>query len=325
MRKGRYKLILLLLLGLFMLYILTRCGTMSDREVEIRLQEHYGKPFTVIWSQALRAKEHVEDVYCAKVYIAAPEDDLHDRFFVYSTVEGETFGVPEYTTGMLDTYKLGKLKKLFEEAAKEAGIEISFAYRRFPFKKTEEYYYSEIGICIKADPQNAEQVCEFLSNTIQKFVDETGLTPEEHSVEAVFSLDYREEEWPVDKHCSVGFCWSYNLNWDEARQEYVHGPLDYRVETIQNTLFHEIDDYKVHHLKLLEKTDPAAAESKSDPPPGITQREDGMSVIHGDKVELMQDEENQKKGVKIWSEETQQWTVYVWNEETQQYDCQTEP
>lgn len=326
MRTRRYQLILLLLIGLFLLPLLSRCGTRSDRKVEARLQELYGKPFAVITSNHIPADEQAEGIWDARVYIAAPEDDPYDRFFVYSTIEGEIFGGTGFTKGLSDTYELGKLKRLFEESAKEAGVGVSFTYNRWPFKTSEEYYYSEICINITVNPQNAERVCEFLSDHIQQFVNETGLTPGDHLVGVIFALHYREDEWPEDQYCSANFWWSDNLNWNEAQQEYVRGPLDYRVETIQNTLFHEIEEYKADHPELTEKTDAVSSEeTKPTLPSGIYQLEDGTFMIQGDKVAFIDDEETHQKGVQLWSEETQRWSVYLWNEETQQYDCQTEP
>lgn len=318
MRTIKHQKSFLLSIGIFLLSFLSGCGTMSERQVEARLQQLYGKPFTVITSNRIPADERAEGIRDAKVYIAAPESDPYDRFFVYSTIEGESFGVLDHTVGMSDTFELGKLKRLFEESAKQDGFDVSFTYNRRPFAETEEYYYSEICIHIQVNPQNIEQAAAFLSNKIQQFVDETNLTPAKYFVNVGFVLDYREAEWPEDQNCSVNFGWFDNSNWNEAQQKYIHGPLDYSVENIRNTLLHEIAEFKARYPQLTEK-------SEAPLPPEDGQNEIKAQLFPNNQVGLIEDEKLPHDDIRLWNSETQQWSTYVWNKNTHQYDCQTEP
>ncbi len=324
MFAGKYKMTARLLMALLLLSLLSGCGTVSNHEVEKQLQELYGKPFRVYTSQVIKSDERAEGIYAARLYIAAPEDDLYARFFVYRTAK-ETGGSDGFKTDMVDTYGLSKLKRIFERFAKEVPMDISFTYERSPFNEAEEYYYTEFDICIEVDMGNTEAVCQFLSNTIQAFSDETGMSPASNVMEAGFVLNYREEQWPSDQVCPVRFGWNEASLWNETRQEYVTGPLDYSVEAIQNTLLHEIEAYKGHHPELTAKTDPTAPEVDPAISPGITQRADGTFLIRGDRVEFDRNEETKQNEVRIWIEAAQRWDVYVWNEQTRQYDLQTEP
>lgn len=323
MRPRKRTWVLLLIVGVVMLLFLLWGGNRSDHEVEKRLEERYGKPFLVLTSDRIPDKQKAEKIQAATVYIAAPEENPHERFFVYSTVKRKSAGEPEYVTEMVDTYKLHTMKKLFEEAGREAGMEVSFTYQREPFWSVESYYYSGLEVHIAAAPQNVEQVCEFLSGTIQKFVEETGLTPEEHTVEAVFGLDYWEEDWPKDRKCSVNFGWSEHSNRVEGEQNDGNGPLDYRAEALLDTVLQKVEEYRACHPEV--EQEPAPTRPQSAPPPGIYRQEDGTPFIFGDRVEIVWNEETKHDDVRIWNEETQQWSTYVWNGETRWYEAQLEP
>ena len=309
-----------------------RVLTMSDQEVEDRLEERYGEPFTVLFSEPIGGNEQVEEIWAARVYTVVPERNPEEIFFAYSTVEGETFGVPGFRKGLSDTYQLDRLKSLLEETAVGTGWAPSFTYFRAPFQETEEHYYSAIRVEMDVTPQNLDDSCELLSVAIQKFVDETGLTPSEDFVNTAFLLRYREEEWPDDYICSV------RLDWNDA----ISGPLDYRAESIRNTMLYEIEDFKERNAERLKPDSPETEPEPSNPTvifedegnrliwnapaqpePGIIRREDGSFQIQGDEVRNPWNEQTQHSDFWIWSEEEQQWTIFVWNGETQQYEPQT--
>ncbi len=315
-----YKIVTRLLILLLLLSLLPGCGALSGDEVEKQLQQLYGRPFRVYTSKAIKSDERAEGFDAARLYIAAPADDLYARFFVYHTVK-DTEGSGGARTDLVDTYELSRLKRTFERCAKEAPMEISFAYERSPFNEEEEYYYTGFDICMDVESENTEAVCQFLSGTIQEFVDETGITPAGCAMKAGFVLNYRETHWPLGQVCSVSFGWNEARLWKETGQEYVTGPLDHSAKALQNTLLHEVEAYKKQHPELTEET----TAPKADPafPSGITQSEDGSFVIRGDRVEMGRNEETQQNEVKIWTESAQRWDVYVWNEQTRQYDLQT--
>lgn len=309
-----------------------RLLTMSDQEVESQLEDRYGEPFTVLFSEPIGGDEQVEGIWTARVYTVVPERNPKEIFFAYSTVEGENFGVPGFRKGLSDTYQLDRLKALLEEAAEKSGLTLSFTYFRAPFQETEEHYYSAIRAEMDITPQTLNAYCEALSTAIQTFVDETGLTPDEDSVSAAFLLQYRETGWPDDFLCSI------RLDWNDP----LSGPLNYRVESIRNTLLHEIADFKKSKAKPLEPDSPESESQPSNPTvvfedegnqliwnepaqpdPIIIRREDGIFRIQGDAIQNPWNEETQHSDFWIWSEETQQWTIFVWNGETQQYEPQT--
>lgn len=313
-----HNIILLLLGGFFLLFLLSSCGTMSDRKVAMQLQERYDKSFTVISSQTIKPEDLAEGIYAAKVYLVAPEDDKDNRFFAYSTVKGETGGILGIRRNLADTYGLATLKALFEKNAQEAALELAFAYGREPFSEKEDYYYSSIVVKITANPRNLERACQVLSATIQEFIDVTGLTTE-NNVRASFVVYYREENWQSDDSCKGIFQW-WDLKWDETARQYLLAPLDYSAENIKKMLLREIEDYKSSH----EETT-AASETKDNSPYGFSQQEDGTWIFAADKVNLVGNPATQHNDVQLWNEETRQWTVYVWNEEKQQYEQQIEP
>ena len=62
-----------------------RLLTMSDQEVESQLEDRYGEPFTVLFSEPIGGDEQVEGIWTARVYTVVPERNPKEIFFAYST------------------------------------------------------------------------------------------------------------------------------------------------------------------------------------------------------------------------------------------------
>ena len=71
----------------------------SKREVEKYLEKQYGQEFTVLSSESVTDDYYNDDVWRVMAYTVSPKDDPETQFFVFNTVEGESFGVPSMTEG----------------------------------------------------------------------------------------------------------------------------------------------------------------------------------------------------------------------------------
>ena len=99
-----------------------------------------------------------------RVYTVSPKDNPETQFFVFNTVEGESFGVPGFRNGLQDTYSLDIFGRAFETRAAETDVEYSFNY--FYPVKSSSVYYSRLYVDI--EPVfwgNLEMVCTVLSQS----------------------------------------------------------------------------------------------------------------------------------------------------------------
>ena len=110
--------------------LLTSCDfrLKSKREVEKYLEKQYGQEFTVLSSESVTDDYYDDDVWMVRAYTVSPKDDPETQFFVFNTVEGESFGVPGFRNGLQDTYSLDIFGRAFETRAAETDVEYSFNY-----------------------------------------------------------------------------------------------------------------------------------------------------------------------------------------------------
>ena len=136
----------------------------SKREVEKYLEKQYGQEFTVLSSESVTDDYYNDDVWRVMAYTVSPKDDPETQFFVFNTVEGESFGVPGFRNGLQDTYSLDIFGRAFETRAAETDVEYSFNY--FYPVKSSSVYYSRLYVDI--EPVfwgNLEMVCTVLSQS----------------------------------------------------------------------------------------------------------------------------------------------------------------
>lgn len=220
-----------------LMLLLTSCGfhLMSKREVEEYLEKQYGQKFTVISSESVTDDYYEDDVWRVRAYTVSPKDDLQTQFFVFNTVEGESFGVPGLANRLSDTYSLDIFGKAFETRAADTDVEYSFDY--FYPVKSSSVYYSDLYVNIEpVSFGNLETVCMILSQAYADTFEKAQVMPSGVSV----MLTYKEPAWPEDQSCLIridGF--------------YLSG-FDTNTETIEKYILDEVSKYQ----KRLQQTDP---------------------------------------------------------------------
>ena len=218
------------------LVLLTSCDfrLMSKQELEEYLEKQYGQEFTVLSSESV-TDDYYDDVWRVRVYTVSPKDNPETQFFVFNTVEGESFGVPGFRNGLQDTYSLDIFGRAFETRAADTDVEYSFNYF-YPMKLSSVYYsrlYVDIG---PVSLGNLEMVCTVLS---QAYADTFGIVKDiPHGV--TVNLTYREPAWPEGQSCLIRI---YSF--------YLSG-FDTNTETIETYILDEVSKYQ----KRLRQTDP---------------------------------------------------------------------
>lgn len=209
--------------------LLTSCDfrLKSEREVEKYLEKQYGQEFTVLSSESVTDDYYNDDVWRVMAYTVSPKDDLETQFFVFNTVEGESFGVPGFRNGLQDTYSLDVFGKAFETRAADTDMEYSFDYF-YPIKSSLVYYSD---LCVNIEPvssENLETVCTVLS---QAYAD-TSEVVKNIPYGVIIVLTYREPTWPENQSCLIridSFCLS---------------GFDTNTETIEKYILDEVGKYQ---------------------------------------------------------------------------------
>lgn len=217
--------------------LLTSCGfhLMSKREVEEYLEKQYGQKFTVICSESVTDDYYEDDVWRVRAYTVLPKDDLQTQFFVFNTVEGESFGVPGLASRLSDTYSLDIFGKAFEMRAADTDVEYSFDY--FYPVKSSSVYYSDLYVNIEpVSSGNLETVCMVLSQAYADTFEKAQVMPSGVSV----MLTYKEPAWTEEQSCLI-----------RIDSFYLSG-FDTNTETIEKYILDEVSKYQ----KRLQQTDP---------------------------------------------------------------------
>lgn len=220
-----------------LMLLLTSCGfhLMSKREVEEYLEKQYGQKFTVISSESVTDDYYEDNVWRVRAYTVSPKDDLQTQFFVFNTVEGESFGVPGLANRLSDTYSLDIFGKAFETRAADTDVEYSFDY--FYPVKSSSVYYSDLYVNIEpVSSGNLETVCMVLSQAYADTFEKAQVMPSGVSV----MLTYKEPAWPEDQSCLI-----------RIDSFYLSG-FDTNTETIEKYILDEVSKYQ----KRLQQTDP---------------------------------------------------------------------
>ena len=210
--------------------LITSCDfrLMSKREVEEYLERQYGQEFTVLLSESV-TDDYYDDVWRARAYTVSPKDNLETQFFVFNTVEGESFSVPGFRNGLQDTYSLDIFGKAFETRAADTDVEYSFDY--FYPVKSSSVYYSDLYVNIEpVSSENLETVCTVLSLAYADTFEEVKEIPYGVSV----MLTYRESAWPEDQSCLI-----------KIDSLYLSG-LDTNAETIEEYILNEVSKYQTN-------------------------------------------------------------------------------
>ena len=188
----------------------------SKREVEKYLEKQYGQEFTVLSSESVTDDYYNDDVWRVMAYTVSPKDDPETQFFVFNTVEGESFGVPGFRNGLQDTYSLDIFGRAFETRAAETDVEYSFNY--FYPVKSSSVYYSRLYL---------EMVCTVLS---QAYADTFGIV-KDIPYGVTVNLTYREPAWSEDQSCLIKIDSLYFSRFDT------------NTETIEKYILDEVGKY----------------------------------------------------------------------------------
>ena len=200
MRKLPIKKIGLAVLACLMLLLLKNCDfrLLSNREVEESLERRYGQEFQVRSSHSVTDDYYDGDVWQVRLYVVSPKDEPETQFFVFNTVEGESFGVPGFRNGLRDTYALDIFGKAFETRAAGTDVPYSFSYS-YPLKHS-SVYYSDLYVNIEpVSSENLETVCAVLSQAYADTFERVKDIPYGVSI----MLTYREPTWPEDRSCFI--------------------------------------------------------------------------------------------------------------------------
>ena len=217
--------------------LLTSCDfrLKSEREVEKYLEKQYGQEFTVLSSESVTDDYYNDDVWRVMAYTVSPKDDPETQFFVFNTVEGESFGVPGFRNGLQDTYSLDVFGKAFETRAADTDMEYSFDYF-YPIKSS-LVYYSDLYVNIEpVSSENLETVCTVLSQAYADTSEVVNNIPYGVTV----MLTYREPTWLENQSCLIRIDSLYLSS------------LDTNTETIEKYILDEVGKYQ----KRLQQTDP---------------------------------------------------------------------
>lgn len=217
--------------------LLTSCDfrLKSEREVEKYLEKQYGQEFTVLSSESVTDDYYNDDVWRVMAYTVSPKDDPETQFFVFNTIEGESFGVPGFRNGLQDTYSLGIFGKAFETRAADTDVQYSFDY--FYPVKSSSVYYSDLYVNIEpVSSGNLETVCMVLSQVYADTFEKAQVMPSGVSV----MLTYKEPAWPEDQSCLI-----------RIDSFYLSG-FDTNTETIEKYILDEVSKYQ----KRLQQTAP---------------------------------------------------------------------
>lgn len=220
-----------------LMLLLTSCGfhLMSKREVEEYLEKQYDQKFTVNSSESVTDDYYEDNVWRVMAYTVSPKDDPETQFFVFNTVEGESFGVPGFRNGLQDTYSLGIFGKAFETRAADTDVQYSFGY--FYPVKSSSVYYSDLYVNIEpVSSGNLETVCVVLYQAYADTFEKVQVMPSGVSV----MLTYKEPAWPEDQSCLI-----------RIDSFYLSG-FDTNTETIEKYILDEVSKYQ----KRLQQTDP---------------------------------------------------------------------
>ena len=217
--------------------LLTSCDfrLKSEREVEKYLEKQYGQEFTVLSSESVTDDYYNDDVWRVMAYTVSPKDDPETQFFVFNTIEGESFGVPGFRNGLQDTYSLDVFGKAFETRAADTDMEYSFDYF-YPIKSS-LVYYSDLYVNIEpVSSENLETVCTVLS---QAYAD-TSEVVKKIPYGVTVMLTYREPTWPENQSCLI-----------RIDSFYLSG-FDTNTETFEKYVLDEVGKYQ----KRLQQTGP---------------------------------------------------------------------
>ena len=199
----------------------------SKREVEKYLEKQYGQEFTVLSSESVTDDYYDDDVWMVRAYTVSPKDDPETQFFVFNTVEGESFGVPGFRNGLQDTYSLDIFGRAFETRAAETDVEYSFNY--FYPVKSSSVYYSRLYVDIEpVSLGNLEMVCTVLS---QAYADTFEIV-KDIPYGVTVNLTYREPAWSEDQSCLIKIDSLYFSRFDT------------NTETIEKYILDEVGKYQ---------------------------------------------------------------------------------
>lgn len=134
----------------------------SQHQVKAYLQQKYGMDFVILSEERIQNPK----AFLAKVYTAAPVNDREQVFYVHSSLQGGSFGVPDISKRLKDMYTEGRMLQVFSQHAEQLGLAYEIEY----YSLLEEGYICEEGerytgarINLAVTEQNAKAICGDLS------------------------------------------------------------------------------------------------------------------------------------------------------------------
>lgn len=232
-----------ILLGLF-----SSCGKtklMSGREVEAHLEELYGEKFDVISFENVPSDNQSSNVWKARVYRVAPQENPEFEFFAFCILRGESGGIPGVSLGITDNFLLEKLGSQLLEHLDEMGADYEVSYGRYPFMHS-EVYYSHMSIFVNVSQDNLFSHCIALSTAFKGMFKEVPTAGGSLSGIAIV-FEYHADHWEEDQICSIEFTPFYGSDLNTTQGTTNWGVLDIETDTIYNSCLQRIQRYTENH------------------------------------------------------------------------------
>ena len=155
--------------------LLTSCDfrLKSEREVEKYLEKQYGQEFTVLSSEPVTDDYYNDDVWRIMAYTVSPKDDPETQFFVFNTVEGESFGVPGFRNGLQYTSSLGIFGKAFVTFEKAqvmpSGVSVMLTYKEPAWREDQSCLIRIDSFYLSGFDTNTETIEKYILDEVSKY------------------------------------------------------------------------------------------------------------------------------------------------------------
>lgn len=215
-------------------------GPSSRFRMERHLKELYGEEFFILFSEKVPGDEIEGPAWSACAFTATPRSDPDFRFYAFSILATDGFW-PVPSRYFTDNYEEHRMLRIWEEEAASAGVQYQITYDRYPYRSTEEAYYSGICVHISLTPENTDEICELMSKSMERMLAETSAENGRMTCFDFF-LRYREEDWPADEECAVTIMLFNNLYHGENGSEWRE--VDTDAAAIREYILKEAQDYE---------------------------------------------------------------------------------
>lgn len=222
-----------------------RTKTLSGGEVEALLRKRYGENFIVSSSENIPSDDLSDNVWKARAFRVAPQNDPHFEFFCFSTIQGENGGIIGLNSGFQDNYLLERLRLKLQERLESAEAKYEIDYWCYPFSQS-DVYYSHIDIFIDVSQDNLDTLCMALSTALKSVLEEVpsgiGILSGVRIV-----LNYHDDNWEEGQICSIGFTPFYGSDLVTTQGKSKWDIPDIEADKIKNSCLQRIQQYTNQH------------------------------------------------------------------------------